>query len=93
MALTGAWVIFVLVDILWVMASIKLDEREQKIEAIAERNASWTMVTSTVLAILYISTIGKELKGIELIPVFVFPMITGVFAKGLSNFILEKRGV
>lgn len=91
--LTGVWVVFVLIDILQVMASIKLDEREQKIEAIAERNASWTMVAATALVILYIATLGKELKGIDLLPILVFPIAAGVIAKGLSNFILNRRGV
>ena len=90
---TGIWVAVVLVDILQVMASIKLDEREQKIEAISERNAAWTMVATTVLVILYVTTLGKEIKGIELMPVLIYPILTGVIAKGLSNFILERRGV
>lgn len=93
MALTGAWVIFVLVDILWVMASIKLDEREQKIEAIAERNASWAMVGSTILSIVYITTIGKNLKGIDIVPVLIFPLIIGVIVKGVSNFVLDRQGL
>lgn len=92
-ALTGVWIFFVLIDILRLMASIKLDEREQKIEAISERNASWTMVVSISLTILYIVTIGKEFKGAELIPVLIFPIIAGVIIKGLSNYVLEKRGI
>lgn len=86
-------VVFILIDVLQVMASLHLDEREQKIEAISERNASWTMVASTVLVILYTGTIGRELKGIELMPILILPVITGVIAKGLSNYILENRGV
>lgn len=93
LVLTAGWAVFVLIDTLQVMASIKLDEREQKIEAIAERNASWTMVASTVLTILYITTIGKELKGIDLIPAMIFPVAAGVIVKALSNFILDRRGV
>jgi len=93
MVLLGVFLVFVLIDFLQVMAAIRLDEREQKIEAIAERNASWTMVASTGLAILYLTTVGKELKGIELMPVLIFPILAGVIVKGLSNFILERRGV
>lgn len=93
MVLTGVWAVFVLIDVLQAMASIKLDEREQKIEAISERNAAWTMVASTALVILYITTIGKELKGIDLMPVLIFPIAAGVIVKGLSNFILDRRGV
>ncbi|MCL4415238.1 MAG: hypothetical protein M1365_00835 [Actinobacteria bacterium] len=93
MVLTGIWAIFVLIDVLQVMAAIKLDEREQKIEAIAERNASWTMVASTALVILYVSTIGKDLRGIDLMPVLIFPIFAGVIIKGLTNFILDRKGV
>lgn len=93
LVLTAFWVVFVLVDFFLAMASIKLDEREQKIEAIAERNASWTMVAATTLSIVYVSTLGKELRGIELMPVLIFPIFAGVVAKGLSNFILDRRGL
>jgi hypothetical protein len=91
--LMGVWIVFVLIDMLQVMASIKLDEREQKIEAIAERNASWTMVASMALEVLYVSTLGKDLKGIDLMPVLIFPMVAGVIVKGVSNFILDRQGV
>jgi hypothetical protein len=93
MVLTAVWVVFVLIDLLQVMALIKLDEREKKIEAIAERNASWTMVTSIALILLYVSTIGKELQGQELIPLLILPMIAGVVVKGISNILLEKKGI
>lgn len=93
MVLSVGWAVFVLIDVLQVMASIKLDEREQKIEAIAERNAAWTMIAAIAVSILYVSTLGKELKGIDLMPVLIFPVAAGVIAKGISNFILERRGV
>src|SRR5512138_2072551 len=93
MILSVGWVVFVLIDILQVMTSFKLDEREQKMEAIAERNASWTMVAATVLAIFYTMSFGKELKGQEFMPVLIFPIIAGVIAKGISNFVLDKRGI
>lgn len=93
MVLSGIWAVIVLIDVLQVMASFKLDEREQKIEAIAERNASWTMIASMVLVILYIATLGKDLKGMDLLPVLIIPVAAGVIAKGLSNYILDRRGV
>jgi hypothetical protein len=93
LVLTAGWAVFVLADFLQVMASIKLDEREQKVEAVAERNASWTMVAATVLSILYVSTLGKELKGVELMPILIFPIVAGVVVKGISNFILDRRGI
>ncbi len=93
LTLMGIWIVFVLVDVLQTMAAIKLDEREQKIEAIAERNASWTMVTATVISVLYISTLGKELKGVELMPILITPVLIGTIAKGLTNYILDKRGI
>jgi len=91
MVLTGTWIVFILIDVLRLMASLKLDEREQKIEAIAERNASWAMVASIVLSMLYVTTLGKELRGVELTPALIFPIAVGVIVKGLSNFILDRR--
>lgn len=90
---TGVLVAFICIDVLQVMAKLKLDELEQKIEAIAERNAAWAMVASTVMSIFYVTTLGKELKGVELMPVIIFPIIIGVIVKGITNYILEKRGI
>lgn len=90
---TGVLVAFICIDVLQVMAKLKLDELEQKMEAIAERNAAWAMVASTVLTVLYVSTVGKEMKGIDLVPVIILPIITGVIVKGITNYILEKRGI
>jgi hypothetical protein len=93
MGLTIVWVALISIDVLHVMASIKMDEREQKIEAITERNASWAMVSALVIVLLYVTTIGSNLKGTELMPVLIFPLIAGVTVKGLSNYILDKRGI
>jgi hypothetical protein len=93
MVLTGILVAFICIDVLHVMASLKLDELEQKIEAIAERNAAWTMVSFSILSIVFVTTIGKELKGPEVAPVIIFPIIAGVIVKGITNYILERRGI
>lgn len=92
-ALSGIWLVFILVDTLQVMTKIKMDELEQRIEAISERNASWTMVATIIMSLLYISTLGKDLKGLDLAPVLVLPVLTGAIAKGVTGFILDRRGV
>ncbi len=90
---TAVWVILILVDVLHVMASMKLDEREQKIEAIAERNAAWAMIASIAISILYVTTVGKELTGTELMPALIFPLVAGVIVKAASNVILDRKGI
>lgn len=91
MFFVGFWTLLIVIDMLQLMASIQTDEREQKIEAIAGRNASWALVAALGLSALFVTTIGKELKGENLLPAFIFPIIIGAVAKGLSNFILERR--
>lgn len=86
-------VVFILVDVLQALASIKLDEREQKMETMAERNASWTMVTALAFSIIYLTTLGNNMVGSELIPLVVLPIILGMIAKGVTYYVLEKRGV
>lgn len=86
-------VLLVLVDVLQAMAAIKLDEREQKIETLAERNASWTMVTASAMGIIYIATLGQEMVGRELIPIILSPVMLGMVMKGLTYLVLEKKGV
>ena len=51
--LNVSWIVFIIIDILDIMFHLKKDEREIKHEAIAERNAAWTMVAILVIGLLY----------------------------------------
>jgi len=80
-------------DVLHIMATIKLDEREAKMEALAERNASWAMVGALAILIIYLSLNDKTLNARELIPFVLFPMITGLIAKAMTAFLLKDRAL
>jgi hypothetical protein len=82
-----------LADFLHIMASIKLDEREVKIEAIAERNASWTMVTTSALVLIYFIELNKVLEKEFMSGLIMAPIITGLIAKASTNFYLQKKGI
>jgi hypothetical protein len=42
---------------------------------------------------MYVATVGKNFTGTELMPVFVIPIIAGTIVKGVTNYILDKRGI
>lgn len=91
--LTLAWVIFLMIDIIPVMITLKKDEREHKNEALAERNAAWFMSTVLVLGVLYEIIISVLDHEILLNWFMVVALIGGVIVKSLSNYALDKRGV
>ena len=89
--LSAILVTLLIADVLHVMATIKIDEREAKIEALAERNASWTMVGSLAVLLIYLGTVDRVLTCKEFMPYIIFPMISGMIAKAVSTYILQNR--
>lgn len=90
---TAVAAVVLLIDILSIMASIKLDEREAKIEAIAERNASWTMVATLAILALYFSVFPQDINSKDIIFILISPVAVGVVVKAASNFILDQKGI
>jgi hypothetical protein len=84
--------VFIL-DLVHILASIKMDERETKIEAMAERNASWAMVGTLGILTLYIAEAKPALTNLETIQLLMIPLITGVIVKAISNFILDRMDI
>lgn len=88
--ITLVLVVWLLIDVFTAMASIKLDERERENEAIAERNASWTMVSTIAVMIIGTIMLGQRMS-VEYFTMFMaMPLITGVVAKGLTHYLLNK---
>ena len=88
---TGIWLAFLLLDTTHLMITLKRDEREYKIEAIAERNAAWTMVLVIVAGILY-QVISSALNQQLAVDWFlVAALFGGLIAKSVSNIVLERR--
>ncbi len=87
---TGGWVLFLLFDVTHIMITLKRDEREEKIEAFAERNASWFMAIVLVFGVLY-QTYTSAMKQSFSIDLFlVAALLGGALVKTLSNLYLEK---
>jgi hypothetical protein len=91
MIISSLLIILVIADVLHIMATIKVDERESKIEALAERNASWTMVGALGILLMYFSMVGDSLTGKDLMPFIVFPMVAGMIVKAISAYILRNK--
>jgi hypothetical protein len=73
------------------MIHLKKDELEKIQEAMAERNASWTMTLILTIGILYqLITSGLQEK-IELDPFLALALAGGLIAKSLSYWKLEKK--
>lgn len=90
---TILWTIFLFIDLLPIIISVEKDELEYKIEAIAERNAAWTMSLILVVGLLY-ETIFSTINGKMQINWFIASaLLGGALIKSVTNFYLEKKGL
>jgi voltage-gated potassium channel Kch len=89
---TVLWVAFVALDLLPIMVTMKMDEREYKNEAIAERNASWFMVLVLVIGILYALVMSGLNHELSINWFMVLALFGGAVVKGVSNYQMDKKG-
>ncbi|MFW6273226.1 MAG: DUF3796 domain-containing protein [bacterium] len=90
---TLGWVVFLMLDIIPIMVTLRRDEREYKNEAVAERNAAWFMVMVLVIGLLYeiiSSALRQDLQVNWFLAVALFG---GALVKTISNIYLDKKGV
>jgi high-affinity Fe2+/Pb2+ permease len=88
---TGVWLLILSIDVIQIMINLKKDELEKIQEAVAERNASWTMAFVLTIGILYqLISSGLQQK-IELDPFLALALAGGLIAKSLSYWKLEKK--
>lgn len=87
---TIAWGALLLFDTLHIMATMKKDERETKIEAFAERNAAYAMLAVLILSILVDAIRNGLQERFVLDPWIAAALIAGVIAKAASNLYLER---
>jgi hypothetical protein len=88
---TAGWLGFLFLDIIPVMINLNRDEREYKIEAIAERNAAWFMSLVLALGILYELIISALREEITVNIFLVIALFGGVIIKSITNYRLERR--
>lgn len=93
LSVTGIWIAFLLVDVTHIMVTLKRDEREYKIEAIAERNASWFMAIVLVAGIVYQIIISALQQSFDVNWFMVAALFGGAIIKTVSNITLEKRAL
>ena len=90
---TIGWAALVALDLFHIMATLKRDEREYKIEAMSERNAAWAMIFVIAIGVFYessTSTIPKEFS----VDIFLIAaLVGGLLAKMLSNIVYERRAL
>jgi hypothetical protein len=89
---TVFWLVFVALDLLPIMVTIKKDEREYKNEAIAERNASWFMVLVLVIGILYALVTSGLNHELSINGFMVLALFGGAIVKGVSHYRMDKKG-
>lgn len=51
--ITGVWAVFLLIDVIDIMIHLKKDEREEKHEAISDRNAVWGIVSILAIGLVF----------------------------------------
>lgn len=84
---TGLWAAILLVDVTHIMLALRRDEREAKIEALAERNAAWFMAITLALGLAW-QLISSALEGAVAIDWWLAAaLFGGALVKTLSNLL------
>ena len=91
LAITAMWVAFLLIDVTPVMINLKKDEREHKIEALAERNAAWFMSVALTIGIVYQAITSALNQQINVDWFMVAALFGGAIVKSISNIRLERK--
>ena len=90
----GVLVGIMLLDVVHIMILMdKGDERDQKIEALAERNAAWAMVVVLALGVGYQAVQSAILKTSQVDPFLIVTLLVGSLVKMLSNLKLAKKSL
>jgi amino acid transporter len=90
-AVTVIWVIFLLIDIVDIMIRMKKDERENRHEALAERNALWAIMIILVIGLIYQIMSSSLNNQVIFDPVIVIALIGAVIVKAISNFYMDRK--
>ncbi len=88
---TGAWALFLFVDVIDMMIHIKKDEREKMHEALAERNATWSIVVILSIGLAYQVIRSALYQKILVDWWIVAAILIGTLVKSISNYRLEKK--
>jgi len=90
---TAGWIALLLIDVTHIMMTLKNDEREKKIEALAERNAAWAMVGAIIIGILYQIIKSGFSQTVEVDWFLVAALSSGVITKAISNIVYERKNL
>ena len=90
-AVTVFWLVFLMVDVNHIMMTLRRDEREHKIEAIAERNAAWFMAMVLVIGVVYQIISSALAQDLQVNWFMVVALFGGAIVKTISNIKLERK--
>jgi len=91
-AILIVWAVLLAIDIVDIMAHLKIDEREKMHEAIAERNALWAIVIVLAMGLSYRIAQSIMLTGKPQIdPVILSALFVGLGAKAATNIYLDRK--
>ena len=90
LGVTAAWLLFLVVDMFDVMINMKKDERQAAHEAIAERNASWTMMTVIVAGLFYELIRSSLNQALMANPFLIAALFSGMLTKAWTYIRLER---
>ncbi len=86
------WAIIFSLDLIRIMISVNKDEREKIHEAIAERNALWTIIFVLAFGVAYETSKSiVETGSFKIDPLIIIAIALGLIAKASTNFYLDKK--
>jgi hypothetical protein len=86
------WAIIFSLDLIHIMITVNKDEREKIHEAIAERNALWTVIFILAFGVAYeVSKSVIATGSFQIDPLIIIAIVLGLVVKASTNFYLDKK--
>jgi uncharacterized membrane protein len=89
--ITMGLVAIILLDIVHIMATMPMDERDRIHEAIAERNALYAILTALVAGIGWQSFTGVMNGNVQIDPIIIVALVLALVAKAATNIYLDRK--
>lgn len=83
--------ILVIADTIDIMIHLPMDERDRIHEAMAERNALWTMLAVLIGGLIWQATTGAISRNPQIDPVIIIALFSAVITKAFTNLYLERK--
>ncbi len=91
LVITGIWALILIIDTIDLFIKLKKDEREKIHEAIAERNAMWTISAILAIGIAFQVAVSAVRQQMLVDYWLIAALVSGLIVKAMTNYYLDRK--